>query len=164
MHVLSQIVVASRDMESRRSLATILTRLGLDPICISTVSECRVMLAKGNVGLVFCDRDLADGNYRDVLAASRSTRRQPSIVLTGRHGNSEENHEAISSGIFGVTTTPYHPTDVEWMVIQARRYERKRTPEAEDGAHLWEIEAINWAYRCDDLHGLPYTPRLGDFK
>jgi hypothetical protein len=62
--------------------------------------------------------------------------------LTGRHGNSGENHEAISSGIFGVTTTPYHPTDVEWMVIQARRYERKRNPEAEEAHDLGEIEAI----------------------
>jgi len=101
MNVLSQIVVASADLESRRSLATILTRLGLDPICNSTVRECRVMLAKEYVGLVFCDRDLADGDYRDILAASRSTKRQPSVVLT-----------------------------------QARRYERKRNPHAEDADHL----------------------------
>jgi DNA-binding NtrC family response regulator len=141
MNVLSQIVVASADLESRRSLATILTRLGLDPICNSTVRECRVMLAKEYVGLVFCDRDLADGDYRDILAASRSTKRQPSVVLTGQHGNSEENNEAITLGIFGVTTTPYHPTDVERMVIQARRYERKRNPDAEDADHLWAIEA-----------------------
>jgi len=136
---LTQIVVASPDMESRRSLATILARLGLDPICTSTVSECRVMLAKENVGLVFCDRDLADGNYRDIVTASRSTKRQPSVVLTGQHGNSDEYHEAIGFGFFGVTATPYHPTDIEWMVIQARRYERKRTPEAEDADRLWEI-------------------------
>jgi DNA-binding NtrC family response regulator len=96
-----------------------------------------MMLAEEAVGLVFCDRNLADGNYLAILAASRSTRRQHSIVLTGRHGNSEDNHEAISSGIFGVTTTPYHPTDVEWMVIQARRYERKRNPEAEDAPRSW---------------------------
>jgi DNA-binding NtrC family response regulator len=80
MNVLSQIVVASSDMESRRSLAAILTRLGLEPICISTVSECRMRLAEETVGLVFCDRNLADGNYLAILAASRSTRRQPSIV------------------------------------------------------------------------------------
>jgi DNA-binding NtrC family response regulator len=142
MNVVSHIVVASPDMESRRNLATILTRLGLDPICISTVSECRVMLAKENVGLVFCDGDLADGNHREILAASRATRRQPSVVLTGQPGNCDENHEAIGFGAFGVTATPYHPTDIEWMVIQARRYERKRTPEVADADHLWEIEAI----------------------
>ena len=139
MNVLSQIVVASPDMESRRGLATILTRLGLDTICTSTVSECRVMLAKENVGLVFCDRDLADGNYRDILAACRATKRQPAVVLTGQSRNCDENHKAIGFGVFGVTATPYHPTDVEWMVIQARRYERKRTPEAEDGDRRWEI-------------------------
>ena len=126
MNVLSQIVVVSPDMESRRSLATILTRLGFDPICISTVGECRVMLAKENVGLVFCDRDLADGNYRDILVASRATKRQPGVVLTGQRHNCDENHEAIGFGVFGVTATPYHPTDVEWMVIQARRYQESR--------------------------------------
>ena len=135
-------MVVSSDMESRRSLATILTGLGLDPNCISTVGECRVMLAEETVGLVFCDRDLADGTYRDILAASQVTKRQPSVVLTGQRGNCDENHEAISFGAFGVTVTPYHPTDVEWMVIQARRYERKRTPETRDFDHLWEIEAI----------------------
>jgi DNA-binding NtrC family response regulator len=113
MNVISHIVVASPDMESRRNLATILTRLGLDPICISTVSECRMMLAKENVRLVFCDRDLADGNYRDILAASRATRRQPGVILIGQRGNCDENHEAIGFGAFGVTVTPYHPTDVE---------------------------------------------------
>jgi DNA-binding NtrC family response regulator len=142
MSVLSQIVVVSPDMESRRSLATILTRLGLDPICISTVSECRVILARESVGLVFCDRDLADGNYRDIVVASQTTKRQAAVVLTGQRRNCDENHEAISFGVFGVTATPCHPTDVEWMVIQARRYERKRTPEAEDAGHLWGIEAI----------------------
>jgi DNA-binding NtrC family response regulator len=129
-------------MESRRSLATILTRLGLDPVCVSTVSECRLMLAKENVELVFSDRDLADGNYRDIVTASRSTKRQPGVVLTGQRGDCDENHEAIGFGVFGVAATPYHPTDVEWMVIQARRYERKRTPEVGDGDHLWEIEEI----------------------
>jgi DNA-binding NtrC family response regulator len=138
----SKIVLASLDMESRRTLAKILARLGLDAIGTSTVSECRLMLAKENVGLVFCDRGLADGNYRDVLAASRSTGRQPSVVLTGQHGNPDENYEAIGLGIFGVTAAPYHPTDVEWMVIQARRYERKRMPQEEDADHLWEIGAI----------------------
>jgi DNA-binding NtrC family response regulator len=142
MDLVSQIVVASQDVESRRSLATILTRLGLDPICISTVSECRAMLAKENVGLVFCERDIADGNYRDVVTASRATRRQPSVVLIGRHGNSNEYHDAIDFGVFGITATPFHPTDIEWMVLQARRSERKRTPGAADTGHLWEIEMI----------------------
>ena len=142
MNVVWQIVVASLDIESRLTLANILARLGLDSIGTSTVNECRMMLAKENVRLVFCDRDLADGNYRDVVAVSRSTKRQPSVVLTGHKGNSDEYHEAIGSGVLGLTASPYNSSDVEWMVIQARRYERKRTPEAEDADRLWEIEAI----------------------
>jgi len=80
MNALSQIVVASQDVETHRTLATMLARLGFEPICVSTVSECQAVLAKENVGLVFCDRDLADGNYRDILAASQSSRRKPSLL------------------------------------------------------------------------------------
>jgi DNA-binding NtrC family response regulator len=80
MNLLSQIVVVSSDMESRRNLATILRKLGLEPICTLPVGECREMLGTENVALVFCDQDLTDGNFRDVLTASHSTRRQPALL------------------------------------------------------------------------------------
>jgi DNA-binding NtrC family response regulator len=141
MNLLSQIVVASSDMESRRKLVTILRKLGLDSICASTVGECREMLAAENVVLVFCDQDLMDGCFGDVLDASHSARRQPRVVLTGQLRNSGEYHAALDLGAFGVTATPYQPTDVEWIVIQATRYQRKRFPNKED-AELGDIQAI----------------------
>jgi DNA-binding NtrC family response regulator len=133
MNLLSQIMVVSSDMESRRNLATILRGLNLDPIGTSTMGECREMLATQNVVLVFCDQDFADGTFRDVLAASHSSSRQPSVVLTGQLRNSDEYHAALDFGAFGVTATPYRPTDVEWMVIQEGRLQRKRFPKIEDG-------------------------------
>jgi DNA-binding NtrC family response regulator len=141
MNLISQIVVVSSDMENRRYLATILTGLGLDPICTSTVGECREILGTENVALVFCDQDLIDGGFRDVLAASHSTRRQPSVVLTGQLRNPDEYHAALDFGAFGVTATPYHPTDVEWMIIQTGRLQRKRFPKIED-AQLRVTEMI----------------------
>ena len=120
-----QTMVVSSDLENRRTLSTILMRLGLDPICISTVKECREMLDRACTGLIFCDRYFVDGNYRDILAASRSSKGQPCVVLTCRHTHSEY-QEAADLGIFDVISAPCFPTDVEWMIIQAKHREEQR--------------------------------------
>jgi DNA-binding NtrC family response regulator len=120
-----QVLVASSDLENRRALTSILVRLGLDPFCVSAVSQCREVFTREIVGLVFSDPSLSDGDYRDILAASKSGYGQPYLVLTCRHTHSDY-REAIGSGVFDVITAPCRPTDVEWMVIQARRDEHQR--------------------------------------
>jgi DNA-binding NtrC family response regulator len=129
MNIPWQIVVASSDLEGRRSLTSILTRQGLDPISISSFAECRRVMEKESVGLVFCDRHLADGDYRDVLNASRSMTGKVRVVVTSKHADWDEYLEAMRLGAFDVIASPCRPTDVEWMVIQAKRDERNRSRE-----------------------------------
>jgi len=76
-----KILVVSSDLESRRHLANILTQQGLDPICASAVSETLNILRTEEVGLVFCDAHLSDGNYRDLLAAQRSFKSRVRLVV-----------------------------------------------------------------------------------
>jgi DNA-binding NtrC family response regulator len=122
-----EVVVVSSDMESRRHLSDILVGQGLDPICISTLRECHENLAQRRVGLVFCDPHVADGNYQELLAAYRLTDRKPRVVVTSRGADWEEFKEAMRWGAFDVISAPCRPTDVEWMVIQARRDELQHT-------------------------------------
>ena len=96
------------------------------------MGECREMLATQNVVLVFCDQDFVDGTFRDVLAASHSSSRQPSVVLTGQLRNSDQYHAALDFGAF-VTSPRHHSTDVEWMVIRAAQMSGKDFPKIEDG-------------------------------
>lgn len=120
-----QVVVASPELERRRSITTVLLNLGLDPICVSKVSECMELINRESVDLIFCDRFFADGDYRDVLAASQRAHGEPCVILASRHNN-DEYREAMESQAFGVISVPCRPTDVEWMVIQAKRNQRKR--------------------------------------
>jgi DNA-binding NtrC family response regulator len=128
MNVPWQILVASSDLERRRNLMQTLNRQGLDPIGVSNLAECRQVLQKERVGLVFCDHQLADGTYRDVLAASRPTEKLR-LVVTSRHPDWDEYLEAMGSGAFDVIASPCRPRDVEWMVIQAKRDERNHSKE-----------------------------------
>lgn len=129
MNIPWQIVVASSDLESRRGLTSILTRQGLDPISTSSFMECREIIEKESVGLVFCDRNLVDGDYRDVLNASRAATGKVRVVITSKHADWDEYLEAMRLGAFDVIACPCRPTDVEWMVIQAKRDERNRSRE-----------------------------------
>jgi hypothetical protein len=47
-------------------MVNIFAKQGLDPIVASSVAECQQSMAQENVGLIFCARSLADGNYRDL--------------------------------------------------------------------------------------------------
>lgn len=126
MTVPFDVVVVSSDIEDRRHLSDILVGQDIDPICISTLRECHEALAKNGVGLVFCDPHVADGTYLDLLAAYRLTDHKPRVVVTSRCADWEDFKEAMRWGAFDVISSPCRPTDVEWMVIQARRDERHR--------------------------------------
>lgn len=121
-----EVLVVSSDVEKRRELAAILRRENIDAIRAGTVRECRAILAKDGVGLIFCDKQLLDGTYRDLIAASRAMKSRARVVVTSHEGEWDEYLEAMRLGAFDVIASPCRPTDVEWMVIQARRDERIR--------------------------------------
>jgi DNA-binding NtrC family response regulator len=123
MYVPWQLVIASTDMEDRRAMCNVLVKQGLEPIAASTVRECAEIVARENVGLMFCARSLADGDYRDLLVAARHGKRKARIVLTTRVTDWNEYLEAMRLGTFDVISAPCRPTDMEWMIIQALRDE-----------------------------------------
>ncbi len=127
MNIPWEILVASSDLEGRRALSNILVKLGVDPLTTSTVRECKEIMATERVGLIFCDRLLADGNCYDLLNASRGGRTKARIVVTSSTAEWDEFLEAMRLGAFDVIASPCRATDVEWMIIQALRYERTET-------------------------------------
>ena len=120
-----KIVIVSSDSNHLSALTEILKKRGLEPICTPTVVQFRNVLSRHSIGLVFCDSTLSDGDYRDVINASRSVGSKARIVVTSRQANWPEYLEAIRVGAFDVISAPCRPKDVDWMVIQARRDDRK---------------------------------------
>jgi DNA-binding NtrC family response regulator len=121
-----QILIASANVEERRAMWNILAKQELDLIVASSVRECRQSVAQENVGLIFCTRSLADGDYRDLLIATRGERRRSRVVLTARITDWDEYLDAMRLGAFDVISAPCRPTDMEWMIIQALREEHAR--------------------------------------
>jgi DNA-binding NtrC family response regulator len=123
-----QIMVASSDLENRRHLVSILDRQGFGTFCAANVSQCREILDRQNVGLVFCDRSFADGDYRDVLAATAGGKAgsKARVVLLAAAADSEQYKRAKDLGVFEVINAACRPTDVEWMVIRAKRDDQRQ--------------------------------------
>src|ERR1700674_3542614 len=80
----NRVLVASPDIQSRRTLVDILNREGLSTIGVSRVRDCQDVLAIQAVQLIFCESRLSDGDYRDVLALAQSAKQKVRVVVTSR--------------------------------------------------------------------------------
>jgi DNA-binding NtrC family response regulator len=116
-----QILVVSSDPDQRRALTSILQKDGWTPLHASRLSECRDLLAKKNVGLVFCERRLADGTYRDLLSETDTPSRKVPVVVTSRLADWDEYLEALRYGAVDLIASPCKPNDVSSAIAQAQR-------------------------------------------
>jgi DNA-binding NtrC family response regulator len=121
MEAAPQILIVSSELENRRALNEILRKEGHETICASRFSECQEALQTQNVSLIFCDRRLSDGNYRDVVSATRSARQPARVIVTSRLADWDEYLDALHNGAFDLIASPCQPTDVLWSIVQARR-------------------------------------------
>src|SRR6266852_7486711 len=122
----TQILLVSSELENRRALNEILHKEGYDTICAARVSECLQALETQNISLVFCDRRLSGGSYRDVVAATRSAKQRVRVVVTSRLADWDEYLDALHHGAFDLIASPCQPTDVLWAIVQARREDQER--------------------------------------
>lgn len=116
-----QILIVSDDAENCVALTIILGREGWDTVCTSSVSESNRVLSVSSFDLVFCDRYLPDGSYRDVLAIITTLKYHLPLVVTCRHADWDEYLEALRHGAFELIVAPCRGTDVLWALTRADR-------------------------------------------
>ncbi len=118
------VLVVSSNLEARRNLTRILEGQGTDLLCASNIHSAIELLereAGHSIGLIFCDRDLPDGNFRDFLTVLRSLKNKTRVVVASRLADWDEYLDAMRLGAFDVIAAPCHPTEVGWILIQAAR-------------------------------------------
>jgi DNA-binding NtrC family response regulator len=116
-----QVLVVSSDLEHRGMLSSILQKKGWSPLQASRLNECHDLLAKQNVGLVFCERRLADGTYRELLSVAQTPARKVPVVVTSRLADWDEYLEALRHGAVDLIASPCKPSDVFSAIAQAER-------------------------------------------
>jgi DNA-binding NtrC family response regulator len=127
MELTRQILVVSSDLENRRALNDILRKEGYDTVCASRVSDCLQPLQAQNISVIFCDRRLSDGTYRDIISASHAAGHPPRVVVTSRLADWDEYLDALHNGAFDLIASPCQPTEVLWAIVQAGRESDQRS-------------------------------------
>jgi DNA-binding NtrC family response regulator len=112
-----RVLVTSSDPDNSRKLGSILSECGLDPVLTSTLEDSQSLLAKRDISLVFCDAQLADGTFRELLRLTEAARIP--VVVASRVHETPQYLEAMRLGAFDFIAPPYRRSEVEHIVASA---------------------------------------------
>jgi len=113
------ILVVSSEFRNYNALRDIIGREGRKAIYASTVGECEEVFAKQDIDIVFCERRLTDGTYRDILAMTRSWRPRVRLIVTSRLADWDEYLEAVHSGAYDLIASPIQTADIARVLHEA---------------------------------------------
>jgi DNA-binding NtrC family response regulator len=119
------VLVASSNLENRRSLIQILEALPLNVFSSSTLQQAEEALSSRSMALVFCDDHLVDGPYPKLLSKMRENGETGRFIVTTTEGEWEDYLDATRLGAFDMIRWPLHPTDVELIVIRAMHQDQQ---------------------------------------
>lgn len=128
-----EILVISSELGNRRALVDVLDREHWGTICATTVNESQEFFATRDLTLVFCDRQLSDGTYRDVLKTMRSLNANVPLVVTSRVADWDEYLEVLQQGALDLIVSPCTPTDVTWVIRRAQCENKKLSAPIDPG-------------------------------
>ncbi|MGH9326825.1 MAG: hypothetical protein ACRD2B_09105 [Terriglobia bacterium] len=116
---LRKILVALSDPMGQRSLAGALRTRGLDAVFTSTLREARDVMGQEQVAVVFCQVQLEDGSFRDLLDSGESRRSKIPVVVCSPFYDKDVYIDAMCRGAFDFIAYPYAKKDVDWILSGA---------------------------------------------
>jgi DNA-binding NtrC family response regulator len=126
-----QVLVVGSDVGNRTALVNILEECGLEPVIASNVEEAGNILARRPTHVVFCEDNLPDGSFREILRLVRATRPDSQVVVSSKLGDVDQYIEAMILGAFDFIAPPYRDADVISVIDSAcDRYRLKRKDES----------------------------------
>jgi DNA-binding NtrC family response regulator len=117
----SEAVILSTDWEWRHAFAHILDANGLDYAFASNVEDCKEIVDRERVELIFWDSHLDTGSYQDLLQLLRSPADRVKLVVVSHMDDWDRSASGARKGAFAVVPFPGQPTDIEWVLSRASR-------------------------------------------
>lgn len=112
-----RVLVASADPDIGRKLGNVLSECGLDPVLTATLQEAQSLLGKPDISLVFCDAELVDGTFRELLHLTEAA--NIPLVVASRVHETRQYLEVMRLGAFDFVASPYRRSEVEHIVATA---------------------------------------------
>jgi DNA-binding NtrC family response regulator len=119
-----RVLILSPYAEIRQSLRRTLEALSVDVTVCSNREQGEEVLSRQVFDLVFCDSDLPDGSYSDLIHSDHHwAHRTPRVTVIIRKGDRELHLDSLRKGAFAVLQWPGCVTDVELALLRAIREE-----------------------------------------
>ena len=126
MEAKMQVMIGSPDLAIWERFTNLLESKDLSLVRFQSIEQACQALAQENVLLIFCENQLVDGTYEDLLNAAKSVKSQARIVVTGVDSDQFDSLgycRARELGAYDVLRKSYGIKDLEWVVICAIRDE-----------------------------------------
>jgi DNA-binding NtrC family response regulator len=121
-----QVVVVSTG-SNRDAIKLAMNHWSIEPVFCWSVREVRGLLPRAGRSLIFCEEQLPDGDYRDLLHELGRTRRALLVVISAGCDLDRVHREAIALGAFETIASPCLPADVQWAAIRALQDSERRS-------------------------------------
>lgn len=89
---------------------------------VRTCREAAVLMREDPPPVVICERDLPDGNWKDIPGELTLLAHAPSLIVTSRLADEYLWMEVVNLGGYGVLAKPLAEREVRWAVDSAWRY------------------------------------------
>jgi DNA-binding NtrC family response regulator len=116
----AMLIVSCRP-KNRKTLVRMFDELSINNYVAPTIRDARELMALQPLSMVFCEERLSDGSYCDLLTDVRATWPETRFVVLLCTGEWEEYLQAMRLGAQEVLRCPLRPTDVDLVLIQARK-------------------------------------------
>jgi DNA-binding NtrC family response regulator len=113
--------------ENRDAVISAMSHWSIDPVCCSGLDEARNLLPDARPSLIFCDENLGDGTYRDLLRDLSKAAKARVVVMSLAPDRDDTYNEAITLGAFDMIASPCRRSDVQWIAIRAMQDEVRRS-------------------------------------
>jgi two-component system KDP operon response regulator KdpE len=116
------ILLVSPYREDHSSIRHILHHDSWDISRCTNVREAIACLERDRPSIVICERDLPDGNWKDVLNRTDTLTNPPLLLVTSRHADENLWGEVLNLGGYDVLIKPFDCSEVTRVVGMAWRH------------------------------------------
>jgi len=105
--------------DNRQVVESALVEWSLDVSWCLTLQEACRGLQRGNHALVFCQAELPDGTYKDVMKLLKDKLAKIRVIVLSDSHLEDCYSQAIEMVAFDVISGPCRRTDVQWVIMHA---------------------------------------------
>jgi len=116
------ILIVSPNKDDHSAVCKILKHGDWKIVRASSIDDARERLKSGQFAVVICERDLPDGNWRDVLSGVAEAENPPAVLVVSRFADESLWADVLNQGGYDVLPKPFDRAEFTRIIGMAWRH------------------------------------------